>query len=471
MKIENLKIKEIHQRLLKKDFSAIELTNFFLEKIKKEDEKIGAFLEIFEKEATKKAKEVDEKIRKGEEISILAGIPCAIKDNILVKGKKCTAGSKILENYIASYDATVIEKLKKEDVIILGKTNLDEFAMGSSTENSAFKITKNPHDLERVPGGSSGGSAAAVAKNFCQFALGSDTGGSIRQPASFCGIVGLKPTYGSVSRFGLIAFASSLDQIGPMTKNVEDCEIVFEKIRGKDEMDSTSISKEDFFEFDIRKTKIGLPKEYFIEGLDKEIEKATKEVAEKCQKEGAGILEISLSHTEYALPCYYIIASAEASSNLARYDGIKYGFQKKGKDILDLYFESRGEGFGKEVKRRILLGTFVLSTGYFEAYYLKAQITRELIKKDFKEAFEKVDFIFTPVSPVLPFKLGERIEDPVKMYLSDIFTVSVNLAGLPAISLPIKKISGLPVGLQIIGKPFSERKIFQIAKFVEKICS
>jgi aspartyl-tRNA(Asn)/glutamyl-tRNA(Gln) amidotransferase subunit A len=396
----------------------------------------------------------------------------------LVEGVKCTAGSKILENYVAPYDATVVKKLKEAGAIILGKTNLDEFAMGSSTENSAFFPTKNPLDLERVPGGSSGGSAAAVAANFCVFSLGTDTGGSIRQPASFCGIVGLKPTYGSVSRYGLIAFASSLDQIGPMTKNVEDCKIVFEVIRGKDEMDSTSVNSKfkiqnSKLQFKIQNLKIGVPKEYFIKGIDSEVEKAIKEAIKKYEEMGAKISEISLPHTEYALPCYYIIAPSEASANLARYDGIKYGYSKISNlksqisNLLDVYFESRGEGFGKEVRRRIMLGTFSLSIGYYDAYYLRAAKVRSLIIRDFERAFEKVDLIFTPTSPTLPFKLGEKIDDPLKMYLSDIFTVSVNLAGLPAISIPIGKVKNLPVGLQIIGKPFEEEKIFEVAKIYE----
>jgi aspartyl-tRNA(Asn)/glutamyl-tRNA(Gln) amidotransferase subunit A len=355
--------------------------------------------------------------------------------------------------------------------------------MGSSTENSAFFPTKNPLDLERVPGGSSGGSAAAVCANFCVFALGSDTGGSIRQPASFCGIVGLKPTYGSVSRYGLIAFASSLDQIGPMTKNVEDCKIVFEVIKGKDKMDSTSVETRPLDHSttrslghsttrSLKELKIGIPKEYFIEGMDKEIKEKIGEAIKKYEEMGAKILEISLPHTKYALACYYIIAPSEASANLARYDGIKYGFstskrQRTANNLLNVYFESRGEGFGKEVRRRIMLGTFSLSVGYYDAYYLRAAKVRSLIIRDFERAFEKVDLIFTPTSPTLPFKLGEKIEDPLKMYLSDIFTVSANLAGLPAVSIPVGMANKLPVGLQIIGKPFQEEKIFEVAKIYE----
>ena len=478
MKLENFTIEKVKEGLIKKEFSALELTRAYLEKIEKEDKKIGAFLTVCEDLAIKQAKEIDEMILSGKKLPILAGVPCAIKDIILVEGVKCTAGSKILENYVAPYDATVVKKLKEAGAIILGKTNLDEFAMGSSTENSAFFPTKNPLDLERVPGGSSGGSAAAVAANFCVFSLGTDTGGSIRQPASFCGIVGLKPTYGSVSRYGLIAFASSLDQIGAMTKNVEDCKIVFEVIRGKDEMDSTSVNSKfkiqnSKLQFKIQNLKIGIPKEYFIEGMDEEVEEKIKEAIKKYEETGAKILEISLPHTEYALPCYYIIAPSEASANLARYDGIKYGYSKISNlksqisNLLDVYFESREEGFGKEVRRRIMLGTFSLSIGYYDAYYLRAAKVRSLIIRDFERAFEKVDLIFTPTSPTLPFKLGEKIDDPLKMYLSDIFTVSVNLAGLPAISIPVSKVKNLPVGLQIIGKPFEEEKIFEVAKIYE----
>jgi aspartyl-tRNA(Asn)/glutamyl-tRNA(Gln) amidotransferase subunit A len=475
MKLENFTIERVREGLIKKEFSAAELTKAYLEKIEREDKKIGTFLTLCPDLALQRAKEIDEIIFLKKDLPVLAGVPCAIKDNILVEGVRCTAGSKILENYVAPYDATVVKKLKEAGAIILGKTNLDEFAMGSSTENSAFFPTKNPLDLERVPGGSSGGSAAAVAANFCVFALGSDTGGSIRQPASFCGIVGLKPTYGSVSRYGLIAFASSLDQIGPMTKNVDDCKIVFEVIRGKDEMDSTSVNSKSQIpdsKIEIKNLKIGVPKEYFIEGIESEVKEKIEEAIKKYDEMGAKILEISLPHTPYALACYYIIAPSEASANLARYDGIKYGYTRSKKqgvigNLLNVYFESRGRGFGKEVRRRIMLGTFSLSVGYYDAYYLRAAKVRNLIIRDFEKAFEKVDLIFTPTSPTLPFKLGEKIDDPLKMYLSDIFTVSVNLAGLPAISIPVGKVKNLPVGLQIIGKPFEENKIFEAAKFYE----
>ncbi|XOA42929.1 MAG: Asp-tRNA(Asn)/Glu-tRNA(Gln) amidotransferase subunit GatA [Candidatus Nealsonbacteria bacterium] len=476
MELINLTIKKVHQGLLKKEFSAVELTKEYLEKIKKEDKKIHSFLTVSEDSALSEAKKVDEMISKEKEISFLAGSPVAIKDNILVEGIKCTAGSKILENYIAPYDATCIKELKEQGAVILAKTNLDEFAMGSSTENSAFGPTKNPIDLTRVPGGSSGGSAAAVAANFCLFALGSDTGGSIRQPASFCGLVGLKPTYGSVSRYGLIAFASSLDQIGPITKTVQDCKIVFDVIKGKDPLDSTSVeSKISNIQYPISNLVIGVPKEYFVEGTDPEVIKLIKKAIKKYEKEGAKIEEVSLPHTEYALPCYYIIAPSEASANLARYDGIKYGYSisnnptiKQSNNLLNVYLKSRGEGFGNEVRRRIMLGTYALSSGYYEAYYVRAQKVRTLIKKDFDKAFEKVDVIFTPTSPTPAFKLGERAKDPLQMYLSDIFTASVNLAGLPAISVSCGRVQNLPVGLQIIGKPFEEEKIMNIAEVLEK---
>lgn len=468
--MEKLTIKKIREGLKKKEFSAKELTENLLKKIQQEDKEIKSFLTLCPEIALKKAKEIDQLLVLKSKLPPLAGVPCSIKDNILVKGVKCTAGSKILKDYIAPFDATAVKKIKEAGAIILGKTNLDEFAMGSSTEYSAFWPTKNPLDKERVPGGSSGGSAAAVAANFCSFSLGSDTGGSVRQPAAFCGIVGFKPTYGAVSRFGLIAFASSLDQIGPLAHTVEDCEIVFDIIKGEDPFDATSIeisSKK--LEKKIEKVKIGIPKECFEKGLEKEVEEEVKKAIKKYEELGAKIEEISLPHLEYALPCYYIIAPAEASSNLARYDGIKYGIKKKilAKDIFDFYSKIRGENFGPEVKRRIMIGTFSLSAGYFEAYYLRAQKVRELIKEDFEKAFQKVDFIITPTTPTLPFKIGEKIEDPLLMYLSDIFTVMVNLASLPAISLPCKTTKKLPVSFQIIGKYKEDKKVFEIAKIYE----
>jgi len=459
-------IRELHQSLVKKEFSAVDLAKAYLDKIKKEDKNINALLTICEESALSQARVVDEKIFKKENIDILSGVPCAIKDNILVEGVRCTAGSKILENYVAPYDATVVKKIKDRGAVILGKTNMDEFGMGSSTENSAFGPTKNPNDLDRVPGGSSGGSAAAVASGMAVFSLGSDTGGSIRQPASFCGVVGLKPTYGAVSRYGLISFASSLDQIGPIAKTVEDCEIVFNAIKGRDPIDSTSVeSKIQNPKSKIKNLRIGVPREYFIKGIDPEVEKIIRNAIKKYEDMGAKIEEVSLPHTEYALACYYIIATSEASANLARYDGIKYGHKNdKADSLLGVYLNSREDGFGPEVKRRIMLGTYSLSAGYYDAYYLRAQKIRTLIKQDFEKVFEKVDAIFTPVSPSVAFKIGEKVQDPLLMYLSDIYTIPINLAGLPAISLPIGKVAGLPVGLQIIGKHFQEEKILEIGK-------
>jgi len=471
MTLTELTINQAHLGLKKKEFSALELCQAYLDKIKEKDREIFAFLTVNEELALSQAKQVDDAILADQELSILAGLPSAIKDVILIKDIRCTAGSKILENYIAPYDATVIKKLRKENAVFLGKTNLDEFAMGSSTENSAFGPTRNPHDLTRVPGGSSGGSAAAVAAKECLYALGSDTGGSIRQPASFCGVVGLKPTYGAVSRSGLIAFASSLDQIGPITKTVEDAKIVFDAIKGRDEMDSTSVEIPNIpnNQYDIRKIKLGVPKEYFVKGLDPEIEKIIKAAIKKYEEMGAKIEEVSLPHSEYALPAYYIINPSEASANLARYDGIKYGFSiQEGKDLMDVYLKTKGEGFGEEVRRRIMLGTYSLSAGYYEAYYLRAQKVRTLVKQDFEKVFEKVDALLGPVLPVLPFKIGERIDDPLSMYLVDVYTVAINLVGLPALSLPCGKVGQLPVGLQIIGRPFEEDLILEIGKNFEK---
>ena len=414
-------------------------------------------------------------IANGENIPLLAGVPIAIKDLIMVKGLKCTAGSKILENYIAPYDATVIEKLKKQGVVILGKTNMDEFAMGASGENSAYGPTRNPHDLERVPGGSSSGSAAAVASDMCCFALGTDTGGSIRQPSSFSGTVGIKPTYGAVSRYGVIAMACSLDHVGVIAKTTQDARIVFNCIAGKDPLDSTSAEmqiveniapKE---KIKIEKLRIGVPKEYFIDGMDKEVEALIREAVKKYERAGARIEEISLPHTEYAIATYYIIVPSEVSANMARFDGIKYGYsamKNNGEDcknLLDVYLKSRGQGFGEEVKRRILIGTYVLSAGYYDAYYLKAQKVRTLIKKDFERAFEKVDIILAPTTPNTAFKIGENISDPLTMYLCDVFTAPLDLAGMPGLTIPCGKVNNLPVGLQVIGKPFSEKEIFDVA--------
>ncbi len=471
MKIDltKLTIIEASEGLKNRDFTSVELTKAFLNKIKEKDKEIKAYITVIEEIALKQAERADKMI-KNKEIYPLTGIPCAIKDNILIKDIKCTASSKFLENYIATYNATVIEKLEKMGAVFLGKTNLDEFAMGSSCENSAFFTTKNPRDLERVPGGSSGGSAAAVAADMCIYALGSDTGGSIRQPASFCGITGLKPTYGTVSRYGLIAFASSLDQIGPLTKNIDDAKIVFDAIKGSDPMDSTSVNLEK--KNNLSKLRIGVPKEYFAKGLDGEVEKSIKEAINIYKELGAEIVDISLPMSEYALACYYIIAPAEASANLARFDGLRYGKTIKDEEaekIIDIYLKNRTAGFGKEVKKRIMLGTYTLSSGYYDAYYKRALKARTLIKQDFEKAFEKVDVIIGPTAPCLPFKIGEKSDDPMSMYLSDIYTVSVNLAGLPAISIPCgKSQSGLPIGMHLIGAPFEEEKLLSIASLFEK---
>jgi aspartyl-tRNA(Asn)/glutamyl-tRNA(Gln) amidotransferase subunit A len=471
MNLNELTISKAAQGLTKKEFSSLELTQAVFNHIKKKDPDVGAYLLLTEDEARERAKEIDEKRSRGEALGELAGIPVAIKDNILVRGVRCTAASKILENYIAPYDATVTAKLKEAGAVILGKTNLDEFAMGSSTENSAYQKTKNPRDLSRVPGGSSGGSVAAVAADEAIYALGSDTGGSIRQPASFCGVVGLKPTYGAVSRFGLMAMASSLDQIGPITKSVQDCQTVFKIISAKDRLDSTSLDKKvaiDNPEIQIKKLRIGLPREYFARGLDPGVEKLVKEAIKKFQDLGASVKEVSLPHSEYALACYYIIMASEVSANLARYDGIKYGLSLPGESLLDVYLSSRQKGFGDEVRRRIMLGTYALSAGYYDAYYLKAQKVCTLIKNDFEKAFGEVDLIMTPTAPTTAFTFGEKTKDPVQMYLSDIYTVPVNLAGVPALSLPCGQINGLPVGLQIIGPQWGEALILGAAITFDK---
>lgn len=508
--LHNITIKSFHEELQNKEFSALEIVQTIFARIKEHDGEIKAYLSLLEESAVAQAEKTDIALARGEEIEALAGAPLAIKDNILIKGHHATAGSKILENYIASYDATVIEKLKKENAVFLGKTNLDEFAMGSSTENSAFQTTRNPHDLERVPGGSSGGSAAAVAAHMALGALGSDTGGSIRQPAAFCGVVGLKPTYGAVSRSGVVALASSLDQIGPFAKTVEDAAILFKAIAGRDRMDSTT-AETDYGEIshpDLQKIKnltVGLPEEYAMSDLHPEIQAGMESAMAKLKSLGLKFKKISLPHAKYSLSCYYIIMPAEASANLARFDGIRYtrtntdstrthaDHQKSA--LENLYFETRGKGFGPEPKRRIILGTFVLSSGYYDAYYEKAQKVRALIKQDFENAFKEVDVIFSPVTPTPPFKIGEKTSDPLSMYLSDIFTIPVNLAGLPAISLPVeaqtnadftqndaekiqresasspRKSASLPVGFQLIGKHFREADILGIGQYYEKLSS
>ncbi len=473
MNFNKLTISAAHQGLRKKEFSVQELAKSCLAEIKKNNKRLNAFVSVFEKSVLNQAKEADKKIKSQSPDNFLFGIPLGIKDNILIQSFLCTAGSKILKNYQAAYDATVIGKLKTAGAIFLGKTNLDEFAMGGSTEFSAFGPTKNPLNSAYVAGGSSGGSAAAVAAGMCLGALGSDTGGSIRQPASFCGVVGLKPSYGRVSRFGLMAMASSLDQIGPLARNVGDAEILFQAIQGKDKMDATSVEVKEkkSAKIELKNIKIGLPKEYFVQGLNPAVKKIIEQAAKKLEAGGAKIIEVNLPHTKQALACYYLIMSAESSTNLARYDGVKYGFSAgQTKNISDVYLKSRSQGFSEEVKRRIILGTYVLSAGYYDAYYLQAQKVRALIKKDFADVFslKKIDCLLTPTSPTLPWKLGEKINDPLSMYLADVYTVSANLAGLPALSLPAGEAGGFSVGCQLIGDYFQEDKILQIGKIIEK---
>ena len=486
MNLHDLTIKKFHDGLLGKEFTAAEITKAYFERIESRDPEIGAYLSLMKENAFLEAEKTDIKVAKNEAISMMAGVPMAIKDNILIENFPATAGSKILEHYRAAYDATVIQKLKKEGTVFLGKTNMDEFAMGSSTETSAFKKTKNPHDLERVPGGSSGGSAAAVAGSMALASLGSDTGGSIRQPAGFCGVVGFKPTYGAVSRYGLIAMSSSLDQIGPFTRTVEDAAIVFKSIAGKDERDATSFDakySEDLLNpklEDIKKLTVGIPDEYFGEGIEPEVAKAVEEAIKTIKSLGLNFKKISLPHTKHALSVYYIIMPAEVSSNLSRFDGIRYSrlpIIEHPKNLLDIYHKQKSHGFGVEVKRRIILGTFVLSSGYYDAYYSKAQKVRTLIKNDFVEAFKEVDVILTPVSPTVPFRFGEKTNDPLAMYLSDIFTIPVNMAGLPAISIPCgvssieHQTSNLPVGFQLIGKWWREADILGLGQFYERIAN
>jgi len=472
--ILNLSAVELAGRIKSKKISSVEALKAFMARLKSVEPKIKAFVTVLEKEALESAKKVDEKIARGENAGALAGVPIAIKDNMMVTGCPTTCSSKILKNYIAPYNATVIEKIEKEGAVFVGKTNLDEFAMGSSTENSALQTTRNPWDTERIPGGSSGGSAAAVSAQVAPLALGSDTGGSIRQPASCCGVVGLKPTYGRVSRYGLVAFASSLDQIGPFARKTEDAAALLGAIAGHDPKDSTSVNVAvpDYaasIKKDIKGLKIGLPEEYFSKGLDKEVESSIREAVKVLEKLGAVVKKISLPHTEYAVAVYYIIAPCEASANLARYDGVRYGFRAESSGLLETYEKTRGQGFGPEVKRRIMLGTYALSAGYYDAYYGKAQRVRTLILQDFENAFKEVDVIAAPTAPTSAFKIGEKSQDPLQMYLSDIYTISSNLAGIPAVSVPCGFTSGkLPVGLQIMGRPFDEETVLRAAYSYEK---
>ncbi len=475
MELYELTVHELVDKLNKKEITSEDITKSYVSRINEKEDNVEAFVTVLSEEAENKAKEIDQKIEKGEITNKLAGIPIGIKDNICTKGIKTTCSSKMLEDFVSPYDATVMDKINAENLITIGKLNMDEFAMGGSTENSYFKKTKNPWNLNKVPGGSSGGSAAAVASQMVPWALGSDTGGSIRQPASFCGVVGLKPTYGLVSRYGLVAFASSLDQIGPITKDVRDSAILLNIIAGHDEKDSTSVEmpKKDYEKAltgDIKGLKIGVPKEFFGEGINEEVKKSLKQAIETYKELGAEVEEFSLDIAKYALATYYIIACAEASSNLGRFDGIRYTYRAKDfKDLKDLYKKTRSEGFGAEVKRRIILGTYVLSSGYYDAYYKKAQQVRTLVMNEFNKGFEKYDVILTPTAPTVAFGIGEKSNNPLEMYLADICTVSINIAGLPGISVPCGIDSeGMPIGMQLIGNRFQEETILNAAYSFEQ---
>ena len=475
MEIVELSLWELSERLRKGEISSCELTRAYLDRIERVDREIGAYITVCAEQALCQAEQADRRLKEGTDVTPLTGIPVALKDIFSTKGIKTTCGSKILDGYIPPFDATVVERLKQAGAVILGKLNMDEFAMGSSNENSAFHITRNPWDPVRVPGGSSGGSAAAVAASECALSIGTDTGGSIRQPAALCGVVGLKPTYGRVSRYGMIAFASSLDQAGPIAKTVRDCAIALSTIAGCDVRDSTSLEAEvvDFdslLDQNIKGIRIGIPREYFIEGLQPDVERAVKDAIGVLESLGAEPVEVALPHTEYAVSVYYIVATSEASSNLARYDGVKYGLRlAEDRGLLDMYRITRDRGFGAEVKRRIMLGTYALSAGYYDAYYRKASQVRTLIREDFDRAFKECDVIVTPTSPTTAFRLGERLSDPLTMYLSDIFTISCNLAGLPGISVPCGFCKeGLPVGLQFIGRFLDEATVLRVAHAYEQ---
>jgi aspartyl-tRNA(Asn)/glutamyl-tRNA(Gln) amidotransferase subunit A len=466
-------LKEIHKRLSTRELSASDLVEESLAQIAKVDGDVRAFLKVDEEGARKQAAELDKKWANSSTRGLLAGLPAGLKDNLCTEGLTTTCASQLLANYNPIYNATVVDKLAEAESVTVGKLNMDEFAMGGSTENSGFHPTYNPWDLSRVPGGSSGGSAAAVAAGEVYYALGSDTGGSIRQPAAFCGVVGLKPTYGRVSRYGLVAFASSLDQIGPLTKNVEDAAYVLQAISGHDAKDSTSaqVDVPDFLSAltgDIKGLKVAVPKEMMGEGIDAGVKERVQAAIKKLEQMGAVVEEVSLPHSDYAVAAYYLIAPAEASSNLARYDGVRYGVRKQGQNLLDMYLETRSQGFGSEVKRRIMMGTYALSSGYYDAYYLKAQKVRTLIRQDFERVFADYDVIVGPTTPTTAFKIGENINDPLTMYMNDILTIPVNLAGLPAISVPCGLAEGLPVGLQIIGKAFDEATVLRVAHAFEQ---
>ena len=475
MSLMSLTAVELGKKIKAKEVTVTEAVTAALDAIEAKEKKVNSFVTVDREGALKRAEEVQKMIDDGTLTGPLAGVPIAVKDNICTKGQKTTCASKILGNFVPPYNASAVEKLNEAGMIVIGKTNMDEFAMGSTTETSAYGATKNPWNEAHVPGGSSGGSCAAVAAEECSYALGSDTGGSIRQPSSFCGVTGIKPTYGTVSRYGLIAYGSSLDQIGPIAKDVTDCATILEAIASYDKKDSTSIARDDLkftdaLVDDVKGLKIGIPRDYFGEGLDPEVKEAVLNAAKVLEEKGAVVEEFDLSLVEYAIPAYYVIACAEASSNLARFDGVKYGYRAKEYEGLhNMYKKTRSEGFGPEVKRRIMLGSFVLSSGYYDAYYLKALRTKALIKKVFDEAFAKYDVILGPAAPTTAPKLGESLSDPIKMYLGDIYTISVNLAGLPGISLPCGKDSnGLPIGLQLIGDCFKEKKIIRAAYAFEQ---
>lgn len=476
--LKNLTIQKVHDAFLRGDFTARDLASAYLVEIEKKNKELNAYLEVFQ-DVLDQADEADKVIKAGK-ATILTGIPFAVKDNILIKGRSAGSASKILEGYVATYDATAISKLKEHKVVFLGRTNMDEFAMGGSTENSAYGVTKNPYDVSRVPGGSSGGSASAVAGNLALVALGSDTGGSIRQPASFCGLVGLKPTYGAVSRYGLMAMGSSLDQIGPFAKNIEDAEIVWNAILGKDKFDSTSIDIKNNYDSK-KKIRVGLLKKFIDDvgagGLDKSVFDNYNEVVMKLESAGVEVkvLDIDVTALKYSLPTYYILMPAEVSSNLSRFDGVKFGLLEEGKNLKEDYFLTRGRGFGKEVRRRIILGTYVLSAGYYDAYYNKANIVRGLIQKTFENIFKEVDVVLTPTTPTPAFKIGEKSSNPIEMYLADIFTVTANIAGIPAISVPSGSVAvdgkKLPLGVQFMASHSNESDLFQIGKVLETVLS
>src|SRR5689334_13754450 len=475
MDLASLTVASTRTAIAEKQFTAARLVEEFYKKIESNDPQIGAYLTLSKERALQKASEIDGLATRGDALPALAGVPVGIKDVLVTRGVRTTAGSKVLSNFTPPYDATAVNRLEAAGAVILGKLNCDEFAMGSSNENSAFRSVNNPRDLSRVPGGSSGGSAAAVAADMAIATLGSDTGGSIRQPASFCGVVGLKPTYGRVSRYGLIAFASSLDHIGPFGKTVKDAAIMLRTIAGRDPMDSTSaeVPVPDYVaELDkpVKGMKVGVAKEYFGEGLEPETRAAIEAAIQKLAKLGCEIVEVSLPHTKYAIPAYYLVATAEASSNLARFDGVRYGHRANSvRSLSDMYRRSRDEGFGAEVKRRIMLGTYALSAGYYDAYYLKAQRVRTLLTRDFEDAFKKVDVIVAPTSPTAAFKLGEKVDDPLAMYLADIYTVTADLAGIPGVSIPVGVTKEkLPIGMQIFGKHFDEATILRVANAYEK---